>query len=128
MHDSLPLINELTPELTEADYRKMLPDMVAHNYRQVGMYDRDKLVAVSGYWIGTKLYCGKYMEIDNFVVGSAYRSQRLGGQLVAWMQAEARQQGCRAMLLDAYVENFRAHKFYYSQGFIARGLHYLKWL
>lgn len=128
MHDSFPLINELTPELREADYRKMLPDMVAHNYRQVGMYDEDKLVAVSGYWIGTKLYCGKYLEIDNFVVSSAYRSQALGRQLVAWMEAEARQQGCRAMLLDAYVENFRAHKFYYSQDFIARGFHYLKWI
>ena len=30
------------------------------------------------------------------------------------------------MMLDAYVENFKAHKFYYREGFIARGFHYLK--
>lgn len=128
MHASLAVINELTPELKEAEYKKMLPDMVAHNYRQVGVYDQDKLVAVSGYWIGTKLYCGKYLEIDNFVVSGAHRSKRIGNMLVDWMQEEAKRNGCRAMLLDAYVENFRAHKFYYSQGFIARGFHYLKWL
>jgi GNAT superfamily N-acetyltransferase len=128
MHASLALINELTPELREQDYRQMLPDMVAHNYRQVGVYEGDRLVAVSGYWIGTKLYCGRYLEIDNFVVSKEHRSRNLGKMLVEWMQEEARREQCRAMLLDAYVENFRAHKFYYSQGFIARGYHYLKWL
>lgn len=128
MYHSLPLINELNPELKEGDYRKMLPEMIAHNYRQVGVYDQDKLIAVSGYWIGTKLYCGKYLEIDNFVVKSEYRSQRVGSLLVEWLQEEAKRRGCRVLLLDAYVENFQAHKFYYAQGFVARGFHYLKWL
>jgi len=30
------------------------------------------------------------------------------------------------MMLDAYVENFKAHRFYYRHGFHARGFHYLK--
>lgn len=128
MLGSLNFIQELTPDVTSLQYRQMLQDMVPHNYFQVGVYEGQKLIAVSGCWIATKIYCGKYLEIDNFVVHKDYRSQNIGKMLVDWMLEEAKSQGCRAALLDAYVENFKAHKFYYNRGFIARGFHYLKWL
>lgn len=128
MEGSLDLIRELTPELQKEGYHQMLLEMVPHNYFQVGVYEGDKLIAISGYWIATKIYCGKYLEIDNFVVAKKYRSKQIGKMLIEWLLAEAKTQGCKASLLDAYVENFKAHKFYYNQGFIARGFHYLKWL
>lgn len=128
MRFSLDLVRELTPELEAEQYYKMLEEMVPHNYYQAGVYEGEKLIAVSGYWIATKIYCGRYLEIDNFVVAREYRSKQVGKMLVDWMLEEAKKQGCKAALLDAYVENFKAHKFYYNQGFIARGFHYLKWL
>lgn len=128
MAASLSLIKQLTPDVNEDNYKKMLQEMVPHNYFQVGVYDKDKLVAISGYWIATKIYCGKYIEIDNFVVEEAYRSQKIGNMLVEWMLTEGKRNGCKAALLDAYVENFKAHRFYYRLGFIARGFHYLKWI
>lgn len=128
MLPSLPIIVQLSPGIKPEDYKSMLENMVPHNYRQVLVLDGEKLVGVSGYWIHTKLYCGKYLEIDNFVIDETYRSKNIGKMVVDWMHEEARTQGCKSMLLDAYVENFKAHKFYYSQGFIARGFHYLKWL
>jgi len=120
------LIRQLSPQLTAADYVAMLPDMVPNNYYQAAAYDGDVCVAVSGYWIGTKLYSGKYIEIDNFVVDQAYRSKGVGQQLLNWMLDEGRRNNCRTAMLDAYVENFKAHHFYYREGFIARGFHYLK--
>ena len=126
MIPSFPLIKQLTASLTEEDYLRMLTDMVPHNYYQVAAYHNNKPIAVSGYWLATKLYCGKYLEIDNFVVDEAYRSKQIGKMLVDWMLEEAKRNGCETALLDAYVENFKAHKFYYKQGFIARGFHYLK--
>ena len=128
MAGTLDLIKELTPDVDAANYKKMLQEMIPHNYFQVVVYDGEKQVAVSGYWLATKIYCGKYMEIDNFVVSHDYRSKNIGQMLVNWMLEEAQKQGCKAALLDAYVENFKAHKFYYRQGFIARGFHYIKWL
>ena len=126
MSNSLLLIKELTPDVNAEDYKKMLQEMTPHNYFQVGVYEGEKLLAISGYWICTKIYCGKYLEIDNFVVDKEYRSKNIGKTLVDWMLNEAKKQGCKTVLLDAYVENFKAHKFYYQQGFIARGFHYLK--
>lgn len=126
MEGMLHLIRELTPDLTGDSYKKMLKEMTPHNYFQVAVFDGEKPVAVSGYWIATKIYCGKYIEIDNFVVAKEYRSQNIGKILVDWMLNEGRSSGCQTALLDAYVENFKAHRFYYREGFIARGFHYLK--
>ena len=129
--DMLPhwrLITQLTAGLTEQAYARMLPEMVAHNYFQVGAFDDNGCIALSGYWLGHKLYCGKYLEIDNFVVDEAHQSSGVGGLLLEWLEAEARREGCVLIMLDAYVENFKAHRFYYRHGFHARGFHYLKHL
>jgi GNAT superfamily N-acetyltransferase len=126
MAKTLDLIKELTPDITQDSYQKMLGEMVPHNYRQVAVYDGNTLIGVSGYWLATKIYCGKYIEIDNLVVAKEYRSKKIGKLLIDWMLNEGKQSNCQTALLDAYVENFKAHKFYYREGFIARGFHYLK--
>lgn len=123
---NLPLIQQLSPSLTREKYEALLPLMAGHNYYQAAVYEGERCVAVSGYWICAKLYCGKYIEVDNFVVDEAYRSKGVGQLLLNWMEQEGLAQGCETMLLDAYVENFKAHRFYYRNGFIARGFHYLK--
>ncbi len=120
------LVHQLSAHLTEADYEAMLKEMIPHNYFQVVAYQDGECVAVSGYWLATKLYCGKYLEIDNFVVDEKHRNSTIGARLLAWIENEARLQNCNLMMLDAYVENFPAHRFYHRHGFHARGFHYLK--
>lgn len=126
MLPNLKLIQSLSPKLTADEYKSLLSIMVPQNYYQVVLFDEGKRIAVSGYWIAAKLYSGKYLEIDNFVVDEAYRSKSVGKILVDWMQEEARNNQCKLVMLDAYVENFKAHRFYYREGFVARGFHYLK--
>ena len=122
----LPLIQKLSPQLTVARYMQLLEDMVGHNYYQVALYEGDLCIAVSGYWISTKLYSGKYIEVDNFVVHEDHRSKGAGKLLLDWMLQEVTVNGCETAMLDAYVENFKGHHFYYREGFIARGYHFLK--
>jgi GNAT superfamily N-acetyltransferase len=122
----LDLIQQLSPALTKENYETLLRQMVPHNYYQAVMYDGDTCIAISGYWICAKLYSGRYMEIDNFVVAESHRSKGIGKILLDWMTEEAKANNCEMLMLDAYVENFKAHRFYYREGFIARGFHYLK--
>jgi GNAT superfamily N-acetyltransferase len=122
------LVQQLTPALTALEYPEMLQAMVPHNYAMVAAFDGPRCLGLSGYWIGHKLYCGKYLEVDNFVVDEPERSTGVGEALLKWMENEAATQGCRLLMLDAYVENYKAHRFYYRQGFHARGFHYLKLL
>lgn len=122
------LVRQLTAALTHAEYKAWLAEMIPHNYALVAAFEGDSCLGLSGYWIGHKLYSGKYLEIDNFVVDEKARSAGVGAALLQWMEQEARAHGCRVLMLDAYVENFKAHRFYYRHGFHARGFHYLKHL
>lgn len=120
------LIAQLTPDLSPEGYQRLLRAMVPHQYAQAVVVEGEATIAVSGYWIGHKLYCGKYLEVDNFVVDRSYRSRGVGQLLLEWMLEEAKRLDCQHVMLDAYVENEAAHRFYERNGFIKRGFHFLK--
>ena len=122
------LVHQLTASLSPEEYATWLAAMIPHNYAMAAAFEGEACLGLSGYWIGHKLYCGKYLEIDNFVVQENARSAGVGKALLLWMEQEARGHGCGVVMLDAYVENFKAHRFYYRNGFNARGFHYLKHL
>ena len=125
MLDQLPLIEQLTATITGESYSEMLVDMLAHGYRQVGVFDGDKCIGLSGFWITTKIYSGKYVELDNVVIDKEYRSKGIGKLLCDWVLKEAKTKGCKTAMLDAYLENEAAHRFYEREGFYKRGYHFL---
>src|ERR1043165_5061166 len=99
------LIQQLSPALTFDEYKELLALMIPHNYHMAGAYRDETCIGISGYWLGAKLYSGKYLEIDNFVIDKEHRSRGTGKLLLDWMVDEARKFGCRYTMLDAYVEN-----------------------
>ena len=126
MLSNYSLIKLLSPSLTKSTYKKYLLEMIPHNYFQVIGVQDDITIAVSGYWIATKIYSGRYLEIDNFIVREEYRSKGIGKKMIQWMEKEAQKQECKCIMLDAYVQNYQAHKFYYANGYKALGFHYTK--
>ncbi|RNI32439.1 GNAT family N-acetyltransferase [Rufibacter immobilis] len=126
MAQQFPLIQYLNPKMEPERYEALLRQMLPLNYRMVGVFKGATCVGLSGYWIGTKLYSGKYLEVDNFVVEEQYRSQRIGKHLLDWLTQEAERHQCETMMLDAYVVNHAAHKFYLREGFVIKGFHFLK--
>jgi GNAT superfamily N-acetyltransferase len=120
------LIQYLNPSMEAPRYEELLRQMLPLRYRMVGIFQGETCLGLSGYWIGTKLYSGKYLEIDNFVVHERYRSQGVGKHLLDWLTQEARHHHCETMMLDAYVVNNPAHKFYLREGFAIKGFHFLK--
>lgn len=107
-------------------YCSLLPDMISKGYTQITLYEEEKLIAVSGYWLSTKLYTGKYLEIDNFIVDSAYQSKGIGKQLIAEIEKIAIKNEAKAIVLDAFTTNFDAQKFYFNQGYVPKGFHFVK--
>jgi GNAT superfamily N-acetyltransferase len=120
------LVKQLATGLKKAEYAVMLDDMLLHGYKMAGIYDGKKCAGLSGYWVSTKIYSGKYVELDNVVIDKNYRSHGLGKLLCDWIIAEAKKAGCKTAMLDAYVENSAGHKFYLREGFIIRGFHFIK--
>lgn len=123
----LSVMQELYPSLTEAQYHEMLSDMLPNNnYGQVAVYDEEKCVGISGFWMGTKLWCGKYLELDNVIVIKEYRSKGVGQLISKYLEEKAELNNCNIQVLDAYASNYKAHRFYYNQGFSPKGFHFIK--
>lgn len=120
------LLAQLNEKLNYADMENMLVDMLAHDYRMAGVFQEENCIGLSGYWISTKLYCGRYLEMDNVVIDKNYRSKGIGKLLCDYLEQKAVASGCRMIMLDAYLENEAAHRFYEREGFTKRGYHFLK--
>lgn len=122
----LPLIQQLSPAVTAERYAHLLDDMLAHGYRMLAVFEGEVCLGLSGFWVITKIYSGKYLELDNVVVSSEYRSKGVGKLMSDFLEDLARREGCETMMLDAYLENEKAHAFYEREGFTKRGYHFLK--
>ena len=121
-----PLLRQLNVTLTDEYIEACLEDMIEHGYRMAVVYDGDQCVGLSGVWVTTKFYSGKYLEMDNVVVDEAYRSRGIGTILSEFVTELARTEGCVTIMLDAWLTNEKAHAFYERQGFVKRGFHFLK--
>jgi GNAT superfamily N-acetyltransferase len=128
MLDQLSVMQFLYPEFTFEKYEELLDEIIPNNYKQAAVFHDGKCLGISGFWIGTKLWCGKYLELDNVIVNPNYRSQGVGKLLTEYLQQKALDEGCKSVALDAYTNNFAAHKFYYNHGFVPKGFHFVKFL
>lgn len=121
-----PLIRQLNPSLTPALFTKRLKDMLPFGYRAVAVFEGEKMVGVSGFWVHSRFWCGRHLDIDNFFVLPDYRGKRIGQKLTAWLEKKALEEKCELMVLDVYSDNFLAHRFYHREGFVATGSHFTK--
>lgn len=122
----LSVLQELYPSLTKLQYQKELEFMLKHNYNQVAVYNQEICVGVSGFWIGNKLWCGKYLELDNIVVSNYYRGKGVGKLMFNYLEKKAREENCTMLSLDSYTTNYKAHKMFYNEGFAPKGFHFIK--
>ena len=125
MLECLRILNEVYPSLTKEDYSTELDLMLKNDYGQVGVFENDLCIGLTGYWIGTKLWCGRYMELDNVVISENHRGQGVGELLFEHMEQKAKECNCNMLALDSYTDNFKAHKFFYKQNYKPRGFHFI---
>ena len=125
---NLEVLHELYPSLTLDQYSRELDLMLSNNYSQLAIHTQEECIAVCGVWIGNKLWIGKYLELDNIVVKSAYRSRGVGELIFQTIEQIALKENCNMLALDSYTSNFKAHKFFYNQGFSPKGFHFIKLL
>jgi GNAT superfamily N-acetyltransferase len=124
----LDVLQELYPSLTYEQYNQELELMLPHNYGQLAVYEESRCIAICGFWIGNKLWIGKYLELDNIVVCAGHRSKGVGDLIFTTLEQKGKEEQCNMLALDSYTTNFKAHKFFYNQGFAPKGFHFIKLL
>jgi GNAT superfamily N-acetyltransferase len=126
MLTQIEIMRFLYPNLSVEKYQAYLAEMVPHNYIQIGIFDDEICLGITGCWSATKLWTGKYLEIDNFVVNPNFRSKGIGKLLTDYIEKKALDLECSSIVLDAFTGNFAAHRFYYNQGYEPKGFHFVK--
>ena len=122
----LDIVKQLYPDFTVEKYGTLLDEMLKAKYQQVIVTKNNKTIALTGVWIGTKLWSGKYIEIDSFVVDEDFRGQKIGDILIKEVHKIAEKEGANQIVLDAFTTNFTAGKFYINHGFQPKGFHFVK--
>jgi len=122
----LPLIQELNPGVPPDVLAQRLQDMTAQGYQCAAAFAGDYCIGVAGIWLGTRFWGGRYLDVDNVIVDLQYRGTGIGQQLMDWVERYAHREGCEIMVLDAYVTNDLAHKFYQRNGYQIVGYHFVK--
>ncbi len=122
------LLETLNPETPAAVIAARLATILAEHphYRLIGAYCGDALAGVAGAWIATKIWCGRYLEIDNLVVDPAQRSAGIGSLLITRIEEIARESECHLLILDSYTGNHPSHRLYHRLGFEIWGFHFIK--
>ena len=93
----IEVIRHLYPKFTLEKYESYLKDMIPHNYKQVAVFEANICVGISGFWSGVKLWSGKYVEIDNFIVHPEHRSKGIGKMMTDYINDKAIKAGCQSV-------------------------------
>lgn len=120
-----PVMSQLRPHLTEAEYRAMVARMRLSDGFRVFAASRDGVVlGVAGVRPMELLYCGGILQIDDLVVSETERSGGVGKALLDHVKAEAWAQGRTEVHLDSAMYREAAHRFYDREGFERLGYHF----
>ncbi|MDN3724553.1 GNAT family N-acetyltransferase [Aequorivita sp. SDUM287046] len=112
--------------VSETLIKERLREMVEQNYECLGIFDEEKLIGTCGLWFQTRHYAGRSLEMDHVIIDDAYRGHGVGKKLVEFVSDYAKKKSCNWVELNSYVHNFPSHKFFYNQGFVAKGYHFVK--
>lgn len=122
-----PVMRELRTHLADAgELVARVRRQQREGYRLLALWDGDRAVACAGYRVTENLVRGAFLYVDDLVTASDARSRGLGAQLLAAVEAEARTQGLHHIVLDSNVQNSRAHRFYFREGFSIRSFRFAR--
>lgn len=126
--DATRLLGHLNPDCTREVLVERLETIITEypHYHPVGAFVDGEMLAFAGGWIATRIWCGRYLEIDNIVVHPAHRSKGLGTALIHHFEKLAKELGCNLLALDSYTSNHSSHRLYHRLGYEIWGFHFVK--
>jgi GNAT superfamily N-acetyltransferase len=124
--DMLPVLLELRPHLTPESFANVYSEGHSQGLRYTAVYDNDRCVAVAGWrFVATTVALRKHY-VDDLITASDHRGQGVGGALLRTLESRARDADCRVLDLDSGADREDAHRFYFREGMVIRGLHFIR--
>jgi GNAT superfamily N-acetyltransferase len=130
-HRAAAALRELRPQLgsPEALVARVDAQRVA-GYRIVASFEPgdEEAAAVAGFRVGESLAWGRFAYVDDLVTRAALRGRGHADAVMAWVEDEARRQGCAQLHLDSGVgpDRVDAHRFYFRHGLVIASYHFAR--
>lgn len=118
---------QLNSKLTLEQIQSYLKEMFQlSTYHCFGLYQNQKIIGISSGWITVRLYSGKQLEVDNVIIDNTLQSKGLGKLFFEFIENWAKQNDCKTIELNTYIQNSKSHKFYFNLGYSILGFHFQK--
>ena len=121
-----PVMHQLRPHVPAEGFVERVRRQQAQGYRLACVEEAGRVVAVAGFRIGENLPDGRHLHVDDLVTDENARSAGHGARLLDWLEALAREHGCRVLTLESGVQRHAAHRFYLRQRMEIRAHHFTK--
>lgn len=121
------LMKVLRPKLeSPSDFVEQILRQQKVNYRILAIEEQGKIVALAGYRETENTIYGKFIYVDDLVTDPDFRSLNMGQTLLKHISGIAQEKLMKNVVLDTGMANSQAQKFYYREGFLALGMHFVK--
>lgn len=121
------LMRALRPHINDADeFIEQTRRQALQGYRLLAAWDGDQPSALAGYRFQENFLYGRFLYVDDLVASSEVRRQGLGTILITALRKEAWNNGCVHLVLDTALSNSLGQRFYYRQGLLATGIHFVQ--
>jgi GNAT superfamily N-acetyltransferase len=122
-----PVVHQLRPHLNEdAFVSQVQRQMENHEYCLIFIEENGAVKAAAGYRIAEFLAWGRTLYVDDLITSEGDRGKGCGGELLNWLQNEAKEMGCTEFHLDSGVHRFDAHRLYLVNKMNISGHHFSK--
>ena len=119
-----PVMVQLRPKLALADFVDRVELQQREGYHLVYLEHEGAVASVAGFRLMNVLWSGKTLYVDDLVTDASMRSRGFGEQIVQWLVALARKEGCATFSLDSGTQREQAHAFYFRQGLRITDFHF----
>ena len=124
---SFSVMKELRPHLSDpATYAAQIARQRAQGYRLLAAWRDDAIVGLAGYRLQDNLIYGRFIYVDDLVVTASLHRGGLGEGLLQAARQQAVALHCKHFVLDTGLHMALAQRFYFRQGLLAKGMHFVE--
>lgn len=127
LETSFAVMKELRPHLRDrATYAIQVDHQRAQGYRLLAAWSDGAIVGLAGYRLMDNLLYGRFVYVDDLVVTATLQRAGLGERLLQAARQQAVDLHCEHFVLDTGLHMALAQRFYFRQGLLARGMHFVE--
>lgn len=124
---SFPVMQELRPHLSDrANYAARVAQQRTQGYRLLAAWRDGAIAGLAGYRLQDNLLYGRFVYVDDLVVTASLQRSGIGERLLQAARQQAIALHCKHFVLDTGLHMALAQRFYFRQGLLARGMHFVE--